>query len=303
MKTQRLLPVPLRPMDLGVRRAACIFWGLSTTFNLTACSGPQSALDPAGDEAGQVADLFWLMLIGSGVIWTAVIGTAVYATHLKRAPVSDAFALRFVIGGGIVVPVLVLAALLFHGLSLMPRFRAPGHGNLKIAASGEQFWFRIRYERPGAEPVESANEIRVPVGRRVEIALTSPDVIHSFWIPTLAGKTDMIPGRVNRLVVEATRPGTFRGACAEFCGPSHALMAFTVVAMEEAAYTAWLVAQSAPAEPAEESAAFLRNGCGACHTIRGTQARGRVGPDLTHLASRATIGAGTLMNCSSWNLI
>jgi cytochrome c oxidase subunit 2 len=136
----------------------------------------------------------------------------------------------------------------------------------------------------------------------VELQLSSPDVIHSFWVPSIAGKMDMIPGRITRLALEPTRTGAFRGACAEYCGTSHALMAFDVVVAENAEFQGWLDAQAAPASiPADALATrgqrtFHANGCSACHTIRGTAAAGRIGPDLTHVASRASIGAATLPN-------
>jgi cytochrome c oxidase subunit 2 len=138
----------------------------------------------------------------------------------------------------------------------------------------------------------------MPVGERVEFALTSPDVIHAFWIPTLGGKVDMIPGRENRLVLEAEKPGVYRGVCTEFCGASHALMAFSVVVMEKDAFTAWLSQAAAPAAGAAGRGQdlFHQNGCGACHTVSGTEARGEVGPDLSRFGERATVGAGTLSN-------
>jgi cytochrome c oxidase subunit II len=144
--------------------------------------------------------------------------------------------------------------------------------------------------------------VRLPQGQRVELELSSPDVIHAFWIPSIAGKVDMIPGRTNRLVVEASRTGTFRGACAEFCGESHALMAFSAVVMKPAAFERWLAQQAAGAKaPATPEAArgrelFGQVGCGGCHAVRGTAAEGTIGPDLTHLAGRATLAAGILPN-------
>ena len=152
------------------------------------------------------------------------------------------------------------------------------------------------------EAVELANEIRLPVGEPVEFQLESPDVIHSFWIPSLGGKIDMIPGRVNRLALEPTRTGIFRGVCAEYCGTSHALMSFYVVVLEQEDFAAWLAHQHAPAQPPAQPLAargqelFLANGCGACHTVRGTPADGVVGPDLTHVGSRLSLGAGILPN-------
>jgi cytochrome c oxidase subunit 2 len=208
-----------------------------------------------------------------------------------------------IIGGGAVVPTLVLAVLVVYGLAPIPALLAPApDGSLKISVSGEQWWWRVRYELSEGGAVALANEIRLPVGRPVEFRLESPDVIHSFWIPSLAGKIDMIPGRVTRLALTPTKVGVFRGACAEYCGTSHALMSFYVVVEEQEAFERWLAAQQAPAAaPSAPDAAsgqelFLANGCGACHMIRGTPARGVVGPDLTHIGSRVSIGAGILPN-------
>jgi cytochrome c oxidase subunit 2 len=259
----------------------------------------QSALDPGGHEAREVASLFWVMLAGAGLVWTAVMGLAVYATRIRPDPHEEKVGYRLILWGGVAFPVTVLAALLVYGLGLMPTLREPGEG-LRIDVSGEQFWFRVTYRPKDGAPIASANEIRIPVGERVEFALTAPDVIHSFWIPSLGGKVDMIPGRENRLVLKAERPGAYRGVCAEFCGASHALMAFTVVAMEKPDFDAWLARQSAPA--AEDAGAakgkelFVNNGCGACHRVSGTEAKGAVGPDLTRFGERGTVGAGLLPN-------
>ena len=144
--------------------------------------------------------------------------------------------------------------------------------------------------------IPSANEIWIPVGERTEILLGSPDVIHSFWVPSLAGKMDAIPGRVNRLVLEPTKPGIYNGVCAEFCGDAHAQMGFRVVAVSAEDYAAYVAAQAEPAAVTEHPGLdlFLKNGCSACHTVRGTQANGSVGPDLTHVAGRRTLAAGLL---------
>lgn len=271
---------------------------------VSGCSGEQSALAPAGVEAERLTGLFWVMAAAGALIWLAVIGTAVYATRIRPGRHPQRAADRLLLWGGVAFPTVALAALLIYGLALMADLRAPVSGpgsaadGVSVAVSGEQWWWRVRYHVPGRpEPIPSANEIRLPVGERVELELSSPDVIHSFWIPSLAGKVDMIPGRVTRLVVEPTRTGTFRGACAEFCGTSHALMAFTVVVMEAAEFERWLAQQAEPAAEPEADLGrelFLQVGCGACHTVRGTPASGRIGPDLTHVASRATLGAGTL---------
>lgn len=270
-------------------------------FITTGCDGPQSAVNVAGTDAHRIADLFSGMVIGGTVIWLLVIGLAVYATRVRRGEHDPKLATWLIIGGGAVFPTFVLAGLLLYGLSLMPKLRMPPEPELSIAVSGEQWWWRVRYSTPRGQ-VELANEIRLPVGRRTEFRLSSPDVVHSFWIPSLGGKMDMIPGRETLLTLEPTRTGRFRGTCAEYCGASHAFMSFPVVVMEPEAFEKWLAQQAAEAHSPDNPLArrgrnaFLANGCGACHTVRGTEADGRVGPDLTHVGSRLTLGAGRLPN-------
>jgi cytochrome c oxidase subunit 2 len=284
-----------------------IAWGWAIgggVLLLASCGGSQSALAPAGRGAERIAELFWWMAGGASIIWLAVIGLAVYSLlHPSSHPYNKTRLL--IIGGGAVVPTVVLAGLLAYGLALMPALLAPAPaGSLQIAVSGEQWWWRVRYLTPGGNQVavELGNEIRLPVGEQVDFYLESPDVIHSFWIPSLGGKVDMIPGRINRLTLEPTRTGVFRGACAEYCGTSHALMNFYVVVLEKAEFTAWLEHQQAPAQPPGQPLAvrgqelFLANGCGACHRVRGTSADGVVGPELTHVGSRLSLGAGILAN-------
>jgi cytochrome c oxidase subunit II len=207
-----------------------------------------------------------------------------------------------ILGGGVVAPTVVLGALIAYGMPLLPTVLTAGaDGGLTIHVTAKQWWWRVQY-RTASGLVETANELRLPVGERVELELTSPDVIHSFWVPSLAGKMDMIPGRRTRLALEPTRTGTFRGACAEYCGASHAFMAFSVVVMEPQAFRAWLESQASPAPAPSEplmvrgEAAFMANGCTACHTIRGTPAAGVIGPDLTHVGSRGRIAAEALPN-------
>ncbi|WP_230382349.1 cytochrome c oxidase subunit II [Pseudomonas luteola] len=265
--------------------------------------GPQSALSPAGVGAEQISTLFWWMAGGAVLIWAVVIGIALYATLARPRKKHDVQGARWlIIGGGIVFPTVVLTILLSYGLMLIPKLRFTGDVDLHVAVSGEMWWWRVRYTSPSGEPIELANEIRLPVGKRVSLSLTSPDVIHSFWVPSLSGKVDMIPGRENTLILEPTKPGTYRGACAEYCGASHAFMALRVVVMEPQDFKAWLThqAQSAVSSGSplarQGEQAFLVNGCGACHTVRGTAADGRVGPDLTHVGSRLSLGAGMLPN-------
>ena len=274
----------------------------------TGCGGEQSALDPAGRGAERIADLFWWMAAGATVIWLLVIALALYAGRVRPGPHDARRTKLLIIGGGALVPTIVLAVLLSFGLAEMPRLLAPApEGSVTIAVSGEQWWWRVRY-LPGAGRGEGrgevvlANEIRLPVGEPVQLLLDSPDVIHSFWVPSLGGKMDMIPGRTTRLTLEPTRTGVFRGACAEYCGDSHALMSFYAVVLEREAFDRWLAHQATPARPPAGALAtrgrelFLSNGCGACHTVRGTPADGVVGPDLTHVGSRASLGAGILPN-------
>jgi cytochrome c oxidase subunit 2 len=242
---------------------------------------------------------------GAGIIWLAVVGIAVYAIRVRPEAHSYRAAQFLIVGGGAVLPTVILGGLLAYGLALLPEFLRPApESPVQIAVIGEQWWWRVRYLTSGgnAEAVELANEIRLPVGERVALYLESPDVIHAFWIPALGGKMDMIPGRRTRLTLEPTRTGVFRGVCAEYCGTSHALMSFSVVVLERQEFAVWLRQQHAPARvPTQPLAAhgqelFLANGCGACHTVRGTPADGVVGPDLTHVGSRLSLGAGILPN-------
>jgi cytochrome c oxidase subunit 2 len=244
------------------------------------------------------------MTAGAGAIWLLVVGLTIYAMRGRlEAPRRSVATL--IIGGGAILPTVLLTGLLAYGLALLPELLAPvPAGSLRIAVSGEQWWWRVRYlmSDGSGQVVELANEIRLPVGARVEFHLESPDVIHSFWIPSLGGKIDMIPGRTNRLTLEPTRIGVFRGACAEYCGDSHALMSFYVIVLSKEDFTAWLEHQHRPAQPpvrplaAHGQELFLANGCGACHTVRGLPAAGVVGPDLTHVGSRLSLGAGILPN-------
>jgi cytochrome c oxidase subunit II len=273
------------------------------TLLLAGCDGPQSALDPAGRGAQRIAEIFWWMTITGTVIWIAVIALALWAVGASAEADNQRRSNLLIVGCGAIFPTVALAALLVYGLAPIPTLLAPApEGSLKIAVAGEQWWWRIRYEMPEGEGVVLANEIRLPVGEPVEFRLDSPDVIHSFWIPSLGGKIDMIPGRVTRLALTPTKTGVFRGACAEYCGTSHALMSFDVVVHEKQDFERWLAHQSAPArspsapEAARGQELFLANGCGACHTVRGTPANGVVGPDLTHVGGRLSIGAGTLPN-------
>ena len=274
---------------------------LAGALLLQGCSGRQSALDPAGRGAEQIAELFNWMAAGAVIVWLAMIALTIYALS-ESIPHKQDKATLLIIGGGAAVPTLILAGLLVYGLSTLRSLTAPTpSGALQVAVSGEQWWWRVRYLVDGMT-IELANEIRLPVGKPVEFQVSSFDVVHSFWIPSLGPKMDMIPGRTNRLVLHPTRTGTFRGVCAEYCGESHALMAFDVVVLKKEEFAGWLDHQSQSARTSSESLiahgreSFFASGCGACHAVRGTEADGVIGPDLTHVGSRASLGAGTLAN-------
>jgi cytochrome c oxidase subunit 2 len=269
---------------------------------LTACVGPQSALDTAGHSAERIAELTLRMSGGAVLIWVAVVLLALY-WHRRATGRRDRIRDRWlVVVCGAVVPTLVLTALLIHGLALLPSMiaRAPA-GSRRIEVVGEQWWWRVRYPGPDGDVV-LANEIRLPVGEPVQLRLESADVIHSFWVPSLAGKMDMIPGRVTHLALHPTRTGVFRGACAEYCGAAHAWMALYVEVMPRDEFGRWLEGQAAPApaprgvHAARGGELFSSTGCGACHAVRGTDAKGSIGPDLTHVGSRLSLAAGALEN-------
>jgi cytochrome c oxidase subunit 2 len=244
----------------------------------------QSALDPAGPAAALIAEITWVLFAGGALIFAGVMALAAVAVFSeKRARLSSR---ALILGGGIAFPVVVLSALLVYSLVRTNALEAAGEPALRIEVIGEQWWWRVRYPQ-----FETANEIRIPVGRPVELELKSADVIHSFWVPALAGKLDMVPGRTNRLRLQADRPGEFRGQCAEYCGGPHAFMAFFVVALPQTEYEQWAETQR---QPVSKTNGSFNQHCAACHTIRGTPATGVRGPDLTHVGSRRTIGAALL---------
>lgn len=267
---------------------------------IAGCGGAQSALDPAGRDAEWMAKLFVWLTAAFVVIWVGVVALAVYAPRARPAE-TDRAANTLITGGGVALPVVVLSVLLLFGFSDLPRMLAPApEGNLTIEVAGSQWWWRVRYHPRDREAIELANELHLPLGRRLNTRLISADVVHSFWIPAIAGKMDMIPGRVNRLALEATRVGRFRGACAEYCGTSHARMNMVVVVSDRQTFDGWLANQAqpaaAPSDPLAQRGrnAFFERGCMTCHTIRGTGAAGMSGPDLTHVGGRQTLAAGLL---------
>lgn len=265
---------------------------------LAACGRPSAVLQTAGRDADEISVLFWWMAAAAAAIWVVMTALALLAAFgaLRLSPRQSAAWL--IAGGGVVLPTTLLAVLLSFGLPSLTRLAdAPRDDGLVVAVTGEQWWWRVRYLTPRGDAIDLANEIRLPVGSRTDVRLASDNVIHSFWIPSIAGKVDMIPGRVTHLSLEPTRTGVFAGVCAEYCGTSHARMEFRTVVMDAAAFDSWLANEAGPARDAVTPLAatgrhaFLANGCGACHTVRGTPAAGVIGPDLTHVGSRLTIAA------------
>ncbi len=271
---------------------------------LAGCGANQSALKPHSRASGQIARLWWVMLAGSGAVLAVVIMLLVVAIarrHAGRDDGGDGRARALVLAGGVAAPILVLSALFALALRTLPATSAPGAGRAKLTVEvvGRQWFWDVHYAGTGAV---TANEIHIPAGETVRLLARTADVIHSFWVPELNRKIDMIPGRRNAIVLRADRPGVYRGQCAEFCGLQHAHMALLVYADPPARFRAWLAAQRRKARPPSSRPVrrgrevFLSEGCSGCHAIRGTPADAHVGPDLTHLASRSTIASDTIPN-------
>jgi cytochrome c oxidase subunit II len=273
----------------------------------------QSTLDPASPQAQHISDLWWLFFwISVAVLSLVVLATLFALFRFRREPPPneplaepgrEPGLLRATVAAG-VMTALVLLGLLGSSVATGRALAVPAAPEaLKIRITGQRWWWQIEYPDPRpSRSVTTANELHVPVGRPVAIELTSHDVIHSLWIPELNGKRDLIPGRVTELRFVASRPGVFRGQCAEFCGLQHAHMGLVVVAENPERFVAWLDEQRAPAvEPPDPLArhgreVFLGATCPMCHSIRGTPAAAHVAPDLTHLGSRSTLAAATLPN-------
>ncbi len=259
----------------------------------------QSVLHPAGWDAAIISHFAWVMFGAGTLIFIAVMALLLLSLRRQERP---ARALLWIGGGGIAFPVVVLTALLgwstWRSAQLAPQSSKDA---LTISVTAKMWWWEVRYHDPATgREIVTANEIHIPTGRAVYLGLNSADVIHSLWVPALAGKRDMVPGRVTGLSLRAEKPGIYRGQCAEYCGEQHAKMALHVVASTPQEFEAWLARQALPAAPADSTVlakgreAFLQQRCQACHTIRGVAEGARLGPDLTHVGSRMHIGAGTL---------
>jgi len=296
-----------------IRRRAWRPFAAALTLPASGCSGWQSALHAHGANARISLDLIWLFTIVCSVVWVLVMLVLAAALLRRRSRAEIAVPpletdptreQRFtqIVAGAVTATVLVIAGLTITSYLAGRSIAAmTGTEELTVRLTGRQWWWEVRYEDPQpSRTFSTANEIHVPIGVPVKVKLDSNDVIHSLWVPSLAGKRDLIPGRPSEITLVADRPGIYRGQCAEFCGYQHAHMAIAIVAESREAFDAWREAQLAdaaqPADAMERRGrdVFLSRGCVLCHTIRGTPAGGKVGPDLTHVAGRHSIAAGTL---------
>jgi cytochrome c oxidase subunit 2 len=282
-------------------------------LGLTACGTTDWMGDPSGPGARWTASYGWVVVAVCTAVVLAVWGVLAWALLRKRRgslaehlPWNAGGGIGWIIIGGLIAPFVVFCGFFIASVIVMDAVPVEGshHHMAKqpdIIVTGHQWWWELQYT--GATPSEgftTANEIHIPVGRPVTIELRSADVIHSFWVPQLHGKVDLIPGRHNTIEIEADAPGRYEGQCAEFCGAQHALMRLAVVADDDARFAGWKYKESQPAlhpqsEPEIEGEhLFESRSCAMCHKVAGTRALATIGPDLTHVAGRAQIGANSI---------
>lgn len=282
---------------------SCLFLAVFTA----GCTGVQSALDPRGPAAADLLRIILFFVFVCTSVFLLVMGALVWSLLRKPSREESKGAqerqISVVVTAAIVstAAIIVLLTVVSFTSDRFPEYKEAS--SAAILARGEQWWWRFDYDGDDRSPgFQTANELHIPVGQDVRLRLQATDVIHSFWVPSLAGKQDLVPGRDNTITLHAERPGIYRGQCAEFCGLQHAHMALEVVAQEPEAYRQWLESQRRSAVVSEDAAViagrdvFMRKPCAACHTIRGTEAKGTSGPDLTHVASRRLLAAGVLQN-------
>ena len=272
--------------------------------------GNESTFNPAGPQAGRINSLWWYMFAVATIVWILVVIALLYAArrgHRRAAPNgSDEINARMknpVIAAAATTALILIGTLVYSVNTGEALASLPSDKALRIRITGHQWWWEAEYMDPvSGNQVTTANEIHIPVGEPVQIIGTSPDVIHSFWVPNLTGKKDLIPGHTTALWLQADKAGIYRGQCAEFCGHQHAKMAILVLAEPRSQFNSWYNSQLQPAAPPSDSMSqagekiFMAKGCPLCHTIGGTRAFGRIGPPLTHIASSYTLAAGTLKN-------
>ena len=286
--------------------AAWVF--ILTVFVACSTKRSPSIVDPKGSEAHKIAGVWWLMCGLAAGVYVIVGGFILVAAFRGRGSATGKPSRirdnTFIWVGGIIVPALILLVLGAATVQATNNLRRPEKSDpLRIEVVGKRWWWGVTYPQHN---FTTANEVHIPVGRPVEIGLDSDNVIHSFWVPQLGGKVDLIPGQHNVLRLKATKEGTFRGECAEYCGLEHARMNFLVVAQSAASFDTWALRhQQSPSGPDNQLAAngqmvFTRAPCAGCHTIRGTTAQGTIGPDLTDIGSRLALGANTVPNTEGY---
>jgi cytochrome c oxidase subunit 2 len=288
----------VRKRDGRISHARTAAIATLTAVALGGCGSDHSIMNGQTDEADHIAVIGWLMLAIAGAVFLLVVG--LLTIGLLRRPGRPHHGLlamrsdrRWIIGGGVALPSAVI--LLLSVLTVWVLADDRGDATEHLTIIGHQYWWEVRYD--GTDAV-TANEFHIPVDEDVAITLESADVVHSLWVPELGPKRDLIPGRVSQITWHAKETGRFRGQCAEFCGLQHANMAFFVVVESRDSFDEWRSLQASdavePSTPQQRAGldAFVNEPCGSCHAVRGTEAKGDLGPDLTHLASRETIGAG-----------
>jgi cytochrome c oxidase subunit II len=277
---------------------------------LGACGRGLSAVDPAGPQAARIGGMTAYLTITGTLVYLVVMGFLFYAlwrgrrrTENAAGPEAERTLTRWVGGAVGVTALILLATLVYNFYTGRALADFADDSALTVRVTGHQWWWQVDYQDPSYDRrVSTANEIHIPVGRKVRVEVSSRDVIHSFWVPALHGKLDLIPGYTGTTYFRADRPGVYRGRCAEYCGLQHAHMDVLVIAEPPAQFAAWYENQlRGAATPGDTlqlkgQQVFLSKGCVMCHSVRGTQAGSRIGPDLTHLASRRTLGAGTIPN-------
>lgn len=265
---------------------------------LSGCSRSQSVFHPIGPDADRIATLSNILLVGGTLI--LLVMSALFVVALQGPPRWRRVLAnpRSIMIGGVIFPLTTLTVLLLYGTILMRGSitNTPAENAVRIEIEGRQWWWRITYISPDGKRTETANELRIPVGRQISLSLSSADVIHSFWVPSLAGKIDLIPGRTTSLSFTARELASVRGQCAEFCGGPHALMAIRVITVPDNQFAQWLENERSNAQPSDAAGSklFHASGCGACHAVRGSESTGQIAPDLTHLGSRLSLAADTL---------
>jgi cytochrome c oxidase subunit 2 len=270
------------------------------------CSGNQSALDPHGTPAIHVEHLIIGMVALCTVVWILVmVMLSMALVRVRRRATAESVKserrLTTTVSVAVAATVAIIAGLTIASFYTTRSIGVPERASFTIMVKGQQWWWQVIYANSDAtRSFQTANEIHIPVGQDIQLRLETADVIHSFWVPSLAGKQDLVPGRSNSLLLRAEKPGVYRGQCAEFCGLQHSHMAVVVIAEAPADYERWAESQRGdavmPTDPgaAAGQVAFLAKPCAACHTVRGTPANGTTGPDLTHIGSRQTFAAGLL---------